>query len=621
MGGGPGSGLCRSVDGGVTWEELTEGLPESNMGKIGLAISSQEPDVLYAAIELDRRTGAVYRSTDRGSTWEKRSDTVSGGTGPHYYQELYACPHQFDRLYLMDVRMQVSEDGGKTFRRVKESHKHSDNHAIAFKSDDPDYLLVGCDGGLYESFDLAQNWRFFDNLPVTQFYKLALDDAEPFYNVYGGTQDNSTEGGPVRTDNAHGIQNSDWRVVLDWDGHQPATEPGNPDILYAERQEGYLCRIDMTTGEVVDIMPQPDVGEPFERFNWDSPILVSPHSKTRLYFASQHLWRSDNRGDEWTRLSPDLTRNQERLELPIMGGTQSWDNAWDISAMSTYNTITSVAESPKQEGLLYIGTDDGLIQVSEDGGGSWRRIEVASLPGVPETAFVNDVRADLFDVDTVYVALDNHKFGDLEPYLLCSNDRGRSWMSIRGNLPERTLVRRLVQDHVRQDLLFVATEFGIHFSVNGGGRWTKITGGAPNMSFRDLTIHRRDDDLVGATFGRGFYVFDDIRVFREVSDEQLDQEGTLFSTRKAWWYFPRPHLGVRRRQGRSRRRPLRRSQSAVRRRVHLPPEGRSPHRGETEDRGREEGRRRGRRGRVSGLGGARIRTARTGAPGLADGSR
>jgi len=543
LGGGPGSGLHRSVDGGLTWEKLKEGLPESRMGKIGLAISPQKPDVLYAAIELDRRKGAVYRSTDRGSTWVKRSKTVSGGTGPHYYQELYASPHQFDRIYLADVRMQVSDDGGKTFTRVPEKYKHSDNHALTFRKSDPDYLLMGSDGGLYESFDLGKNWRFMDNLPVTQFYKVAVDDAEPFYNIYGGTQDNSTQGGPSRTDNGHGIQNSDWRVVLDWDGHQPATEPGNPDLLYAERQEGFLSRVDLTTGEVVNIQPQPGESEGPERFNWDAPILVSPHQPSRIYFASQRVWRSDDRGDSWRAISDDLTRDQQRLALPIMGRTQSWDNPWDVSAMSNYNTITSLAESPLQEGLLWAGTDDGLLQVTTDGGNSWRSIEVGSLPGVPDTAFVNDIKASLHDGETVYIALDNHKYGDYDPYLLMSTNAGRSWESIRGNLPERTIVWRVVQDHVRESLLFAATEFGIYFTIDGGERWIELQGGVPTISIRDLAIQRREDDLVAASFGRGFYVLDDLSALREITQEQLEKPATLFPTRKAWWYFARPRLG------------------------------------------------------------------------------
>jgi photosystem II stability/assembly factor-like uncharacterized protein len=543
MGGGPGSGIHRSRDGGQTWEALSSGLPESRMGKIGIAVSPQQPDVIYAAIELDRRTGGVYRSADRGSTWQKQSDTVSGGTGPHYYQELYACPHHFDRIYLMDVRMQVSDDGGKTFRRVNEPNKHSDNHALAFRRDDPDYLLAGCDGGLYESFDGGGNWRFMDNLPLTQFYKIALDDRKPFYHIYGGTQDNSTEAGPSRTDNAHGIQNSDWRVVLDWDGHQPATEPGNPDIVYAERQEGFLARIDVSTGEVIDIQPQPEAGEDYERFNWDAPILVSPHNPTRLYFASQRLWRSDNRGDEWRPVSGDLTRNRDRFNMPIMGQLQSWDNAWDVSAMSNYSTITSIAESPQQENLLYVGTDDGLIQISEDAGENWRKVEVGSLPNVPAEAFVNDIRADLFDADTVYVALDNHKFGDLRPYFLKSTDRGRTWVSLACNLPERLLVWRMVQDHVRPGLLFLATEFGVWFTVDGGRQWTQLKGGLPTISIRDIHIHRRENDLVAATFGRGIYILDDIAALREVSAESMTAGATLFPLRDAWWYFPRPHLG------------------------------------------------------------------------------
>jgi hypothetical protein len=443
----------------------------------------------------------------------------------------------------MDFRVQVSDDGGKTFRRMKEQHKHSDNHAMAFRSDDPDYLLLGTDGGLYESFDLEENWRFIDNMPITQFYKLAVDDAEPFYNVYGGTQDNSTQGGPSRTDNVQGIQNSDWKIYLNWDGHQPATEPGNPNILYAQRQEGTLSRVDVKTGEVVDIQPQPGKDETYERFNWDAPILVSPHDPKTIFFASQYLYRSENRGDDWKRISDDLTRDQERLALPIMGRKQSFDNAWDFLAMSNYNTITSIAESPQQQGLLYVGTDDGLIQISENMGDDWRKLEVGSLPGAPSTAYVNDIKADLFDANTVYVALDNHKYGDFNPYLYKSTDKGATWTSLHEDLPERHLVWRIVQDHVDKDLLFLATEFGIFFTPDGGSRWIELQGGIPTISVRDITIQRRENDLVAATFGRSFYILDDYTALRGLDEEKLASDAELFKPRDAWWYVPRPDLG------------------------------------------------------------------------------
>lgn len=535
MGGGPESGLYKSHDGGETWEKLSSGLPKGNMGKIGLAISTQNPDVLYAAIELDRTKGAVYKSTDRGSSWSKQSDAVSGGTGPHYYQELYACPHVFDRLYLCDVRIQVSDDGGKTFRRLEEREKHSDNHAIAFRTQDPDYLLVGSDGGIYESFDLASNWRFIDNLPVTQYYKVAVDDQLPFYHIYGGTQDNGSHGGPSRTDKSGGITNADWYVTLGADGHQSATEPGNPNIMYAETQEGGLHRIDRITKEQVYIQPQPRAGEDAERYNWDAPILVSPHKPSRIYFASQRVWKSENRGDSWTPISPELTRSQQRLTMPIMGKVQSWDSPWDLKAMSNFNTISSLSESPLKEGLIYAGTDDGIVQVTEDGGATWRKIEVTNMPGVPATAFVNDVRADLHDVNTVYVALDNHKYGDFNPYLFKSTDKGMTWTSIKGNIPDRHLIWRTVQDHIKPNLMFAATEFGIYVTLDGGVLWTKLKG-APTIAFRDLTIQRRENDLVCASFGRGFFVLDDYSPMREITKEVLEKDAHLFADRPALWY-------------------------------------------------------------------------------------
>ncbi|MEO1661242.1 MAG: glycosyl hydrolase [Pseudomonadota bacterium] len=542
VGGGPESGLWKSDDGGDTWSELETGLPDGNMGKIGLAISPLQPDVLYAAIELDLREGGVWKSTDRGASWEKQSDMVSGGTGPHYYQELYASPHYFDRIYLMSNTSQISNDGGVTWTPLNNELKHVDDHAIAFRPDDKEYVMFGSDGGLYESYDHTKTWRFINNLPITQFYKVAVDDAEPFYFVYGGTQDNNSQGGPSRTDNVQGIRNSDWFVTLWGDGHQSATEPGNPDIMYAQWQQGNLTRVDRTTGEFIYIKPQPKPGDPIERWNWDAPIWVSQHDPKRLYFASQRVWRSDDRGDSWTAISGDLTRDENRLRLPVQGRQWSWEAGWDLLAMSQYNTITSLGESPFNENLVYAGTDDGLIQITEDGGETWRRIEVGRLPGVPDTAFVNDIRADLFDEDTVYIALDNHKYGDYKPYLLKSTNRGRTWRNIASNLEDRHLVWRIVQDHENPNLLFTATEFGLFFTLDGGGKWVKLTGDAPTIAFRDVTIQRREDDLVAASFGRGFFIVDDISPLRALTEDSLEQDAMLFGGRDALWYIEQPSL-------------------------------------------------------------------------------
>ncbi len=543
MGGGPESGIHKSTDGGKTWRRLAKGLPEGDMGKIGLAISPQQPDVVYAVIELEQRTGGFFRSADRGESWEKMSNAVGRATGPHYYNELAASPHVFDRVYLLDLRIQVTDDGGRHFRDMKEEAKHSDNHALVFDADDPNYLLTGTDGGLYESFDLEQNWRFVANLPVTQFYKIAVDDDLPFYNIYGGTQDNSTQGGPSRTDNKNGIRNEDWKLTLFADGHQPAVEPGNPDIVYSEWQQGNLVRYDRTTGEQTYIQPQPEPGEDAERFNWDSPILVSPHSPTRLFYGSQRVWKSEDRGDSWEAISPDLTRHENRLLLPLMGRRWSWNSGWDLDAMSYYNTITSLAQSPLEADLIYAGTDDGLLQVTEDGGKTWRPIEVGDLPGVPATAFINDVKADLYDADTVYLALDNHKNGDFAPYLYRSTNRGRTWKSIAGDLPDRHLVWRIVQDHVSSKLFFAGTEFGVFFTRDGGEKWIRLEGDAPTIPFRDLAIQRRENDLVCASFGRSLYVLDDYTPLRGLSDETLASGASLFPVRKAWWYIPRRPLG------------------------------------------------------------------------------
>lgn len=539
LGGGPKSGIHKSIDGGKTWQKLKTGLPSGSVGKIGLAISPQNPDVLYAAIETQLKKGGFYRSSNRGMSWTKQSDQISAGTGPHYYQEIWASPHQFDRVYFANNYFKVTNDGGKTFQGVGKAYKHVDNHAVAFKANDPDYLMVGTDGGLYESFDLAKTWRHMGNLPITQFYKVAVDDAKPFYYIYGGTQDNNTQRGKSRTENDAGISNADWEVVLGGDGHQPATEPGNPHIVYGQSQQGWYSRIDIATGERVGIRPQPRDGEGFERYNWDAPIYVSSHDPARVYVASHRLWRSDNRGDTWNPLSGDLTRNEERFDLPIMGRKQSYENAWDVYAMSTYNTITSIAESPINEDVLYVGTDDGYIQSTKNGGKTWEKINVSRLEGVPERAYVNDIKADLFDENTVYAAIDAHKQGDYTPYLFVSKNGGKTWKRITKGIAEKNYVWRIVQDHVNPDLLFIGTEFGIYFSVNGGTSWKQLKDGLPTISFRDLVIQREHNDLVAASFGRSFYVLDNYAFLRELNDTLLQNDAYLFKPRETYLYRPR----------------------------------------------------------------------------------
>lgn len=532
-----GAGIHTSNDGGETWTELKTGLPEGNMGKIGMAISPMNPDVIYATIETDNRGGGFYRSADQGASWTKMSDEVGGGTGPHYYQEIFADQHQFDRVYIASNYSKVSDDGGKTWTPINTKRKHVDDHAMAFHPTDPDFVLMGSDGGIYMSHDRMANWRFMANLPLTQFYKVAPDDSTPFYKIYAGAQDNSTQGGPSRTMREEGIKNKDWFLTLGGDGHGPATEPGNPDIVYSQWQQGNLTRVDMKTREGVYIKPQPLPGDPAERYNWDAPINVSAHDPARIYFASQRVWRSDDRGDSWTAVSGDLTKNGNRMHSPLMGRTWSVEAGWDLYAMTEFHTIANFAESPVDENILWAGTDDGIIQVTTNGGKSWKKIELDDIRGIPANSYVNDIRADLYDPNTVYVALDNHKYGDYKPYLIKSTNLGKSWTSLAEDLPEKHLVWRIVQDHVNKDLLFIGTEFGVFFSVNGGKKWVELDGGMPTISTRDVKIQRRENDLVAGTFGRGIYILDDYAPLRSLTEKSMQQDAILFGpSRPVKWF-------------------------------------------------------------------------------------
>ncbi len=534
LGGGPSSGIYKTTDAGAEWRKLGNGLPEGDMGKIGLAVSPLDPRLVYATIEATADDKGFYRSENSGESWEKRSDYTSGGTGGHYYQEIYASPHKLDKVYQMDVWVHVTDDGGKTFHRLPEATKHSDSHAMAFDPGDGDHLIIGCDGGLFETFDHGASWRFHANLPLTQFYRVAVDNDEPFYNVVGGTQDNGTQLGPSRTANVHGVRNSDWVVAVGADGYACKIDPEDPNTVYGEWQVGGLTRYDKRTGERLVVQAQPGAEDPPERWNWDAPLVISPHSHTRLYHGSQRLWRSDDRGESWRPVSGDLTRGRNRYEMEFFGRVWSVDALYDNRAMSIYATTTAVSESPLVEGLIYVGTDDGLIQVTEDGGETWR----AAPPSGPETSFVNDVRASAHDAGTVYAAIDSHKEGDFSPRVLKSTDRGRTWASIAGDLPERHVVWSIVEDPVKETLLFAGTELGIFFTLDGGGHWIELTGGVPTIAFRDLEIQARESDLVGASFGRGIYILDDYSPLRHVSAGQLEDEATLFPVKTTPLYVP-----------------------------------------------------------------------------------
>jgi photosystem II stability/assembly factor-like uncharacterized protein len=538
--GGPESGMYKSTDAGASWRKINKGLPSGDKGRIGITVSPINPDVLYAIVEATADKGGFFRSADGGETWSKQSSYVSGS--PQYYNEIYADPHKFDRIYSLDTYMMVSEDGGKNFTRLGERDKHVDNHALAFDPNDPNHLIIGSDGGLYETWDRGQNYYFFPNLPLAQFYKVAIDYDTPFYYVYGGTQDNATQGGPSRTNNVNGIRNSDWFVTVFGDGFDPAVDPEDPNTVYSQWQYGGLIRYDRRTGNTLDIKPQPEADGPPLRWNWDSALLISPHSHTRLYYGAQILFQSDDRGDTWRAISPDLTRNMDRNTLPVMGRVWSVDAVAKNRSTSFYGTIVAVSESPLVEGLLYAGTDDGLIQVSEDGGANWRMID--GLPDVPEMTYVNDLEASLHDPNTVYAVLNNHKRGDFKPYVLKSTNRGGSWTSIAGDLPERGSTYTIAEDHVNANLLFVGTEFGIFTTLDGGGSWIQLKSGMPTVAVRDLEVQRRENDLVAASFGRGFYILDDYTPLRELSDAMLQQEAKIFPIKTALWYVPaRPLAG------------------------------------------------------------------------------
>lgn len=539
VGGGPSSGIYKSTDGGATWEKANTGLPAADKGRIAIAISPANPEYIYALVEAGKGESGFYRSTNRAASWEKRSNHYTGG---NYYTEIFCDPHNADKVHSMTTFNQVTEDGGKTFKPLGERHKHVDNHVMWIDPANTDHMLNGCDGGIYETWDGAKTWQYKPNLPITQFYKVEVDNSEPFYYVYGGTQDNFSLGGPSRNRSLNGIPNADWFVTNGGDGFESAIDPYNPNIVYAQSQHGGLVRYDKATGESTGIKPKPRKGENEYRWNWDAPLQTSAHKKGRIYFAANKVFKSDDYGDTWQVISEDITRNLDRSKLPLMGRLWGIDATGKNDGTALYGTVSAFSESPKNENLLVAGTDDGLLQITQDGGRSWKKTE--SFPGAPSMTYVYHVLTSQHNENVIYVTLNNHKRGDFKPYLFKSTDKGATWTAIAANLPERGSTFCIAEDHLDPNLLFAGTEFGVFFSANGGATWQQLKAGMPTIAVRDIAIQKREHDLVLASFGRGFFILDDYSALRHLRQTD-NKEAFVFPVKDSWMYVEDVPLGIR----------------------------------------------------------------------------
>ena len=538
IGGGPEVHIYKTEDAGAHWRKLSKGLPATDMGGIDIAVSPQDHNVVYAIVEAAEGKGGFFRSTDRGETWTRMSDHNTSG---QYFCEIYCDPVQFDKLYSMDTYSQYTIDGGKTWKPIGNNQRHVDDHAFWVDPRDTRHFYIGGDGGVYETFNAGKTYLFKANLPVTQYYRVSVDHAKPFYNVYGGTQDNNSMGGPSRSIYSDGVLNCDWTITLGGDGFWQAIDRDNPDIVYSAYQYGNIYRFDKKSGERIKIKPVAGKGEDMYRWNWNTPFVLSHFSSKRLYMAANKVFRSDDRGNTWKVISGDITRQLPRDQWPVMGRYWSEDGtvAKNVST-SLYGMAVELAESPVKEGLLYVGTDDGLIQV-KDGEKEWRKI--SAFPGVPEYTYVADVVPSKFDENVVFAAFDNHKRDDFKPYILRSNDKGKSWTSMVGDLPEDALVRTIEQDYKNRNLFFAGTEKGLFFTIDGGKHWTKMTGGIPTVAIRDIKIQRDANDLVLASFGRGFFILDDYSPLQQMSKEIAEEDAHLFPVRDALLYVPRDRGG------------------------------------------------------------------------------
>lgn len=532
--GGPESGIYKSTDAGATWNKLKSGLPSDEVGRIGMAISPVNPDVLYAIIDA-KKEGGFYKSVDRGASWTKQSGYLSAYI--FYFQKIFCDVKDVDRVYSMDVFIQVTKDGGKTWTKLGEKNKHVDNHGLWIDPDDNKHLISGCDGGVYETYDQGMNWAFRNNIPITEIYKIATDNSLPFYNVYLGTQDNNSLGGPSRTISSGGITNQDWTFTLGGDGFQSQVDWKDPNTIYAQSQNGGLVRYDKKSGEKLYIRPY-DFADTAYRFDWDAALLISKHNHKRLYFGGNKLFRSDDQGNTWNEISGDLTRGIPKNFQKLMGKSWSIDEMVSKSSMAQ---IVTIAESPLDENILFVGSGDGLIHYTNDAGKTW--MNSSSVEGLPEYARVHQIIASNFNKLVAYAACHNFHDGDYRPSLYKTEDGGKSWKPINANLPEMGSTYTIAEDHVDGNLLFTGTQFGVFFSNNGGKEWIQLKNGIPTIQVMNLVIQQRENDLVVSTFGRGVYILDNYSSLRFMSKETLTKDAVIFPIKDAQMFIPADPFG------------------------------------------------------------------------------
>jgi photosystem II stability/assembly factor-like uncharacterized protein len=536
--GGAKSGFYKSTDGGSTWTPLKKGPPTGDMGRIAIAVSPAKTSVVYATIES--KDTSLYRSLDQGGTWTRMSDASAVAGRPFYFSRLVADPNNVDRVYKCGFSLSVSDDGGKTWSGVGEGggffgpNYHGDIHAVWVNPKNSEQLVIGTDGGVYVSNDRGAHWLFAGGLPVSQFYHVSYDMEWP-YNVVGGLQDNSTWYGPSRRPGP--ITNKHWSALAPGDGFWAFVDPDDSDIVYNEIQGGHLFRMSKSTGETRDIRPTPKAGEPKYRFNWNTPIHMSPNEKGTLYYGSQFLFRSRDKGASWERISPDLTTNDPAKQKQDDSGGLTLDN----STAENHCTIFAIAESPKNGRILWVGTDDGNVQISRDGGKTWSNV-VANVPGLPRNTWVSSIQASAFDEATAYATFDGHMTGDMKTYVYRTADYGKTWRTL-ATADLRGYAHVVREDLVSPNLLFLGTEFGLFASLDGGKQWGQFTAGLPNVAVRDVVIHPREQDLLIATHGRGIYIVDDITPLRKLTPEVLSADVAFLESRPSVMVIPSLEFG------------------------------------------------------------------------------